>query len=271
MSEVADLKKVLLGEVLGTFLLVFFGCGSLAVSVLFQALNGLLQIALIWGFAVTLGIYATRHLSCAHFNPAISLAMVTAGRMSLKKLPSYLLGQFLGAFLAAAMLYLLFHGAIAYFEEIHSLIRGSAESIQTAMIFTEFYPSPAAGETGPVTTWTAFIAEATGTFFFVLMIFLLSEGCNLGRPDSALAPVFIGLTLTLLITLLAPLTQAGFNPARDFSPRLFAYLAGWGQEVFKQGFFSVYILAPVLGGQWAAITFTKILEPALSQSSSDRC
>ena len=63
------------GELVGTFLMVFFGCGSVAVSVLFSAHSGLFQIAMIWGLAVTIAIYATRHLSCAHLNPAVSIAM----------------------------------------------------------------------------------------------------------------------------------------------------------------------------------------------------
>ena len=70
------------GELLGTFILVFFGIGSVAVTVLFSAHSGLLQVALMWGIGVSLAIYCTRHLSCAHLNPAVSLAMVVAGRMS---------------------------------------------------------------------------------------------------------------------------------------------------------------------------------------------
>ncbi len=74
------------GEFVGTFLLVFFGCGSVAVTVLYAAHTGLFQIAIIWGLAVTIAIYATRYLSCAHLNPAVSLAMVLGRRMSLSKL-----------------------------------------------------------------------------------------------------------------------------------------------------------------------------------------
>lgn len=63
-------------------------------------------------------------------------------------------------------------------------------------------------------------------------IFSLTEGCNLGRPDNNLAPIFIGLTVTSVICLIAPLTQAGLNPARDFGPRIVAWLCGWGQAAF---------------------------------------
>jgi len=81
-----------LGELIGTSILVFFGCGSIAVTLLFSSHSGLFQIAAIWGVGVALAIYATRHISCAHLNPALSIAMVVAGRMSSRKLFSYVLG-----------------------------------------------------------------------------------------------------------------------------------------------------------------------------------
>ena len=81
-----------LGEMIGTLILVFWCCGSIAVTILFSSHSGLFQIAAIWGISVALAIYATRHISCAHLNPAVSIAMVTAGRMAPRKLFSYLLG-----------------------------------------------------------------------------------------------------------------------------------------------------------------------------------
>ncbi len=68
------------------------------------------------------------------------------------------------------------------------------------------------------------------------MIFSLTEGCNLGRPDNNLAPIFIGLTVTSVICLITPLTQAGWNPARDFGPRLVAWIFGWGATAFPDQF-----------------------------------
>ena len=103
-----DVSSDFLGEFIGTYLLVFFGCGSIIVSVLYSAFSGLFEVAAIWGIGVTLAIYATRHLSCAHLNPAVSVAMVLAGRMRIGKLSTYFAGQFLGVFVAAAILFLLF-------------------------------------------------------------------------------------------------------------------------------------------------------------------
>jgi glycerol uptake facilitator protein len=261
-------SKEFIGEALGTFLLVLFGCGSVAVSILFNAYQGIMQIALAWGIGVTLAIYLTRHLSCAHLNPAVTLAMVISKRMSVRKLPVYLFAQFAGAFLAGLAIYILFSPSISAFETTHNIIRGTAESVQTAKMFGEYYV--VSGSTAVVSLPLAIGAEAFGTFLLLLMIFALTEGCNLGRPNEALAPVFIGLTVSSIICLIAPLTQAGLNPARDFGPRMVAWMAGWGTAAFPDqsgGFFFVYILGPIIGGILAALFFVYVLEPTMKRSS----
>lgn len=262
------LSKELKGETLGTFLLVLFGCGSVAVSVLFNAHQGLMQIAMIWGIGVTLSIYLTRHLSCAHLNPAVTIAMVISKRMAVKKLPAYISAQFTGAFLAGLAIYVLFSPSISAFENAHSIVRGSAESIQTAKMFGEYYAAP--GSTSVVSLPLAIAAEAFGTFLLVLMIFALTEGCNVGRPSDVLAPLFIGLTVSSIICLIAPLTQAGLNPARDFGPRMVAWIFGWGSAAFPDqsgGFFLVYILGPITGAILASLFFVYAFEPTMKHSS----
>lgn len=273
-SSVTKYKREFIGELLGTFLLVLFGCGAVAASVLFDAHQGLLPLALVWGIGVSLAIYATRHLSCAHLNPAVTLAMVTSKRMRIDKMPVYLAAQFMGAFLAGLVLFGLLEPSIFAFEGMHSIVRGTEGSIRVARIFGEYYQLP--GSAAVVSMPLAVMAEALGTFLLVLMIFSLTEGCNLGRPDNKLAPIFIGLTVTSVICLLAPLTQAGLNPARDFGPRLVAWIFGWGSAAFPDrmgGFFYVYILGPLLGGQAAGILFTRVLEPLMNhpQPSGCRC
>lgn len=264
-------QREFIGELLGTFMLVLFGCGSVAVAVLFAAHHGLMQVAAVWGIGVTLAIYLTRHMSCAHLNPAVTLAMVVGGRMPIRKMPVYLSAQFTGAILAGLALYTLFAPSILAYENAHGIVRGTTESVQTAMMFGEYYPNP--GAKAVVSLPLAMGAEAFGTFLLVLMIFALTEGCNVGRPDEALAPVFIGLTVTSIICLLAPLTQAGLNPARDLGPRLVAWLMGWGDAAFPDrvgGFFHVYVFAPFLGGVIASFFFVRTLEPVMKHPS-DRC
>ena len=249
------------GELIGTFILVFFGCGAVAVTVLFSSHVGLFQIAIIWGLAVTLAIYATRHLSCAHFNPAVSLAMVVSKRMGVKMLPVYWIGQFAGAFLAAAALFCLFASSISNFEAAHSIIRGTPDSVKTAMMFGEFYPK--------ISMLGAFGAETMGTFLLVFFIFSMTEGCNVGRPHDALAPLFIGMAVMIIICVIAPLTQAALNPARDLAPRAFTYLAGWRHAAFPDRNFGllVYGLGPLSGGCIAAFLFVKIIQPLMDDKS----
>ncbi len=261
-------QREFLGEFTGTFLMVLFGTGSVAVDTLFGAHRSLGVIALIWGVGVTLSIYLTRHLSCAHLNPAVSLAMATSGRMTWRKVPYYLIAQFLGAFLAGWIIYLLFSSAIADFEATHHIVRGTPESVATARMFGEFY------DTKIVSLPLAIFGEAFGTFILVVMIFALTEGCNVGRPSDTMAPVFIGLTVSSAICLIAPLTQAGFNPARDFSPRMVAAIMGWGRNALPDacgGFFWVYMLGPCLGAEVATFLFVKVLEPLMNKKTNDDC
>jgi glycerol uptake facilitator protein len=257
------------GELIGTFILVFFGCSAVAVNVLYSAHVGLFQVAAIWGGGLTLAIYVTRHLSDAHFNPAVSLAMIVGKRMPLVSLPVYLIGQFSGAFLAAAVLYMIFSGSITEYEAVNSIVRGSPESVTTAMMFGEFYPNPGAGVSFTITTMNAFLAEAAGTFLLAFFILALTDRTNNGKPDDALTPVFIGLTLAVIIGIIAPLTQAGLNPARDLAPRIFAYLAGWQKAAMPDehyGFLSVYVLGPIIGGVLASVMYTNVVGPLMNKT-----
>ena len=123
------------------------------------------------------------------------------------------------------------------------------------MVFGEYFPSPGGK---PLTEATrtrmspaaAFGAEVIGTAILLLVIFCVTDERNRSRPQ-LLTAATIGLTVTLLISLLGPLTMACFNPARDLAPRLFSSLAGWGKVPFEangQGWLTVYIVAPFLGG-----------------------
>jgi glycerol uptake facilitator protein len=194
--------------------------------------------------------------------------MVIGKRMAARKLPVYLVAQFVGAFIAGLAVYLLYSTSISAYESTHHIIRGTAESVQTAKMFGEYYSIP--GSAAVVSMPLAIGAEAFGTFLLLLMIFALTEGCNVGRPDDAIAPLFIGLTVSSIICLIAPLTQAGLNPARDFGPRMVAWIAGWGTAAFPDqsgGFFFVYILGPIVGGILASLFFVQVLQPVMKRSS----
>ncbi len=198
--------------------------------------------------------------------------MVVCGRMQRKKLPAYVLAQLSGALLAGLTLYFLFSPTIAAYEASHHIIRGTAASMKTAAMFGEYYTHPDGAAV--VSLPLAIATEAFGTFLLVLMIFALTEGCNVGRPHEALAPVFIGLSVTSIICLAAPLTQAGLNPARDFGPRMVAWMMGWGNAAFPDqegGFFLVYILGPILGAVAAVGLFILVLEKLMNTPKTSPC
>lgn len=247
-------------EVLGTFVLVLFGCGSVATAVALGAPVGLFQVAIVWGLGLSLAITLTGPHSGAHLNPAITIAFAVWTDFPRNRVPGYLGAQFLGAFLAAIAVYLLFGPAIAVFESTHDIVRGAKGSEASAMIFGEFFPNPGGvswtEETRPsVGPPQAMLAEFLGTALLALGIFALTAEGNPFR-SGRLTPLAIGLLLTVLICLFAPLSQAGFNPARDFAPRLFSAFAGWGGYAFSangMGWLVVYMVAPVFGavaGGW---------------------
>jgi glycerol uptake facilitator protein len=244
------------GEFLGTFLLVFFGCGSVCAAVLTGAQVGVFQVAIVWGLGIATAIHLTASLSGAHLNPAVTLSLAAWNGFPWRRAPGYIAVQLLGAFAASAVLYPAFAGPLRLFEETHGILRGQVGSEASAMIFGDYYPNPGGRPftsriLAMISPATAFYVEALGTAVLVIVILGSADSRNASRPGP-LAPATIGLTITLLISLLSPLTMAGFNPARDLGPRVFSALAGWGRLAFTangSGWFTVYILGPIVGGQ----------------------
>ena len=249
------IPKWVTGEFFGTFLLVFFGCGSVAAAVLTGAQVGVFQVAIVWGLGIATAIYLTAVLSGAHLNPAVTLSMAVWSNFPKRLVIPYVTSQLAGAFVAAAVLFYIFGNALGTFEATNGIVRGTPGSEASAMIFGEFYPSPGGRPFTTearkrMTTPRAFTAEVVGTAVLLLVIFCVTDERNKARPQ-ILTAATIGLTVTLLISLLGPLTMACFNPARDFAPRLFSSLVGWGRLPFQvngTGWLTVYILAPLLGG-----------------------
>lgn len=224
------------------------GTASVALAISGDAFGGLFQIAAVWGLAVFLGIVASAKLSDSHLNPAVTVAMLLAKNIPFDKLKFYISGQLLGAFLAALCVYGFFGESLAVYELKHGIVRGQEASQMTASAFGEFFPNP--GFAGKIVAghWTAFSAECLGTFLLVLGIFAIVDK----YPESGLlGPVLIGSLVTLIICIIAPITQAGLNPARDLMPRVVAYFMGWGDAAFpasKYMAITVYVCAPILGG-----------------------
>jgi glycerol uptake facilitator protein len=114
----------------------------------------------------------------------------------------------------------------------------------------------------------AFVAEVIGTAILALVVFAVSDSLNAGAPPSYLGPIIAGLTVAALISILAPLTQCCLNPARDFGPRLVAYLAGWGAAAIPgpngHGVLTVYIIAPILGAITGGGLYDWLIKPAFA-------
>lgn len=244
-----------IGELWGTFLLVFFGCGSVCAATTTGAQVGVFQVAIVWGLGIATAIHLCGALSGAHLNPAVTLSMAIWRRFPWKRVMPYVFAQFIGAFAAAAVLYIIFGDALKTFEARSGIVRGQPGSEASAMVFGEFFPNPGGH---PLTMEmrqrmslaSAFGAEVVGTAILLLVIFGVTDERNKARPQ-VLTAAIIGLTVTLLISLLGPLTMACFNPARDLAPRVFSALAGWKTVPFTAngtGWFTVYVLAPLLGG-----------------------
>ena len=244
-----------IGEFVGTFILVFFGCGSVAAAVTTGAEVGVFQVAIVWGLGIATAIYLTASLSGAHLNPAVTISFAAWGDFPWQRVPGYIATQIVGAIAASAVIFVIFGGAIHEFEDHNGIVRSQQGSEASAMIFGEFYPNPLGrplkeANAERMSQGRAFVAEVVGTALLLLVIFCTTDPRNHHRP-AILTPATIGLTVTILISLLGPLTMACFNPARDLGPRLFSSLAGWGSVPFTAngiGWFTVYIVAPVVGG-----------------------
>jgi glycerol uptake facilitator protein len=255
LSVLRHIPAWIVGEFIGTFILVFFGCGSVCAAVTTGAEVGVFQVAIVWGLGIATAIYLTAALSGAHLNPAVTISMAVWGGFPQGRVLGYIAAQMTGAFVAAALLYVIFGGAITEFEAKGSIVRGQTGSEASAMVFGEFYPNPggkplSATSSDLMSEGRAFLAEVVGTAMLLLVIFCTTDAHNKDRPQ-VLTAATIGLTVTMLICLLGPLTMACFNPARDLGPRLFSSLAGWGSVPFTAngtGWAVVYLLAPIIGG-----------------------
>jgi glycerol uptake facilitator protein len=229
---------------------------------------------------VALAVYCVGGVSGAHINPAITIALATWGRFSWSKVGPYILVQVCGAFLAAAALFAIYSPSLKAKEDAIGVKRGDLGSIVTASCYGEFYPAPGAALSGEG-RWSdrdwdkfrvragfreAFIAEVLCTAILALVVFAVSDGKNSAAPAGYFAPLVVGLTVACLISIIAPLTQCCLNPARDFGPRLFTYFAGWGAQALPgpngHGFFTVYILAPILGAVAGGGLYDGLLKPA---------
>lgn len=219
------MTKKLLAEALGTAILVLFGCGAAVIG---GAEIGFTGIALAFGLAIVAAAYGLGAISGAHLNPAVSLGMVTAGRMSMGEFVGYAVAQVAGAILGALVLYLIVSGKPGFVLGPWAL--GSN--------------GYGAGYLGEYSLAAALVFEAVMTFLFVTVIL----GATGAGSAAGFAGLAIGLTLTAIHLVGINVTGVSVNPARSIGPALFA-----GGSALSQLW--VFIAAPLLGGAVAGLAY----------------
>lgn len=228
--------RKLFAELIGTFSLVLFGCGAAVVSGISTTGPtgiGLLGISFAFGLAVVVMAYAIGGITGCHINPAITISMLVAGKIKTAEAMNYIIGQFIGATLAAAVLYLIQKGMPGF--EMGEWALGSNGWGE--------------GYLGGYNLTSAFVTEAVLTFLFLFVIFATTSKWGNGT----MAGMAIGLTLVLIHLVAIPITGTSVNPARSFGPAIFAQGKALAQ-------IWLFIVAPVAGGVLAAIVWKGVFE-----------
>lgn len=232
--------REMLAEFLGTFVLMMLGLGVVAQVVLGKGeVGGYLSINLVWGLAVVMGCTVAAGVSGAHLNPAVTLALAVHRGFPWAKVVPYVAAQLAGAIVASAVVYATYHEALAAFDGGTRQVLGP---LGTAGIFAT-YPQPW------LSLWGGFIDQVVGTALLVGVIFAISDRRNT-PPPAGLGPLVVGLLVVAIGASFGANAGYAINPARDFGPRLFTAVAGWGTEVFRagNGWWWVPIAGPLAGG-----------------------
>jgi glycerol uptake facilitator protein len=265
-----------IGEFFGTMVLILFGDGVVASFGLFGSVGTFatewIVIILGWGLAVMLGIYVAGAISGAHINPAVTLALAVRGKHPWSKVLPYWAAQVLGAFVAAAILYFVYQGALVNALAANHLTIGQIASSPTyggKGFGWIFYT----GHRSFVGTFGAFGDEFLGTALLVGLIFAIVDGRN--QPVQAnLNPLIIGFLIVAIGASFGLNTGYAINPARDFGPRLWIAIVSGGESLSADNYyFWIPIVAPLLGGVVGAFvydfTIAKVLAARGAMQSGD--
>jgi len=248
--EERPLIAEVLAELIGTMILIVFGCGVNAMVTLFSgsvpgvANGGYTNITLGWGLAVMFGVYASYRISGAHLNPAVTLALALFRGFPWIKVAPYILAQIVGAFVGAALVFWNYRPA---FERFDPALEHTANIFAT---FPAFPQQPAAG----------FFDQVLGTALLLFCIFAIIDERNL-PPGSNLTPPLIGLSVVMIGMSFGSLHGYAINPARDLGPRLLTVAAGFRNNGLTDGsnIYLVPLLAPLAGGVLGAALYDMVL------------
>jgi len=241
------MHKDTLAEFFGTLVLIAFGLGVVAQTILSRDANGsFLAINICWGLAVMLGVYVSGGLSGGHLNPAVTIALAVRRGFPWAKVPLFVLAQVAGAFAGAALVFLVYREALTAFDGGIRQVEGATA---TAGIFS----------TGPqpfVSLAGGLVDQIVGTALLMIGVLAIGDRRNSGPPAWMAPPLVGGLVVAIGM---AFGYNAGYaiNPARDFGPRLFTAVAGWGPAVFTtaNGWWWVPIAGPIAGAIIGAVAY----------------
>ena len=226
-----SLSKRAAAEFIGTFWLVFGGCGSAVLAAAIPNVGiGYLGVALAFGLTVLTMAFAIGHVSGCHLNPAISVGLVVGKRFPASNLPAYIVAQVAGALAAASVLFVIASGKPGF------VLGGFASNGYGAH-------SP-----GGYSLTACLVAEVVLTFFFLIIIF----GATDRRAPQGFAPIAIGLGLTLIHLVGIPVTNTSVNPARSTGQALF--VGGWAVEQLW-----LFWLAPIVGAAIAGVVYPIVM------------
>ena len=243
--------REMLAEFFGTFILIAFGVGVVAQVVLSRNTAGTyLSINIAWGLAVTMGCYVSAGVTGAHLNPAVTLALAVHRRFAWTKVPVYAIAQLAGAFVASVVVYATYREALTAFDGGVRQVAGPQGTAGIWATYPQAFLSVFPG---------GFVDQIVGTALLVGVIFGITDSRNSPAP-AGLAPVVVGLLVVLIGATFGFNAGYAINPARDFGPRLFTFVGGWGAEVFRagNGWWWVPVVAPCIGavlGGWVYDAF----------------
>jgi aquaporin Z len=226
-----SLVKRALAESIGTFWLVFGGCGAAVLDAAFPTLGiGFLGVALAFGLTVLTMAYAIGHISGAHLNPAVSVGLAVGKRFPASELPAYIVAQVAGAIAAAAVLFVIASGRAGF--DLGAGFASNGYGVH----------SP-----GGYSLIACLVAEVVLTFMFLMIIL----GATDRRAPAGFAGIAIGLSLTLIHLIGIPVTNLSVNPARSTGPALF--VGGWAIEQLW-----LFWLAPIMGAALAGLVYPAV-------------
>jgi glycerol uptake facilitator protein len=259
-----------IGEAIGVYLIVLFGCGLLFSAILFGVIGDFYSAGMGWGLAVAIAVYAAASMSGAHFNPAVTLGLAVTKRFPWSHVIQYWIAQIIGGFLGACTLLAFFGDALGAFAAKNGLVIGQAGSDKLAMMLIPISPHPwvvgnDAAAYAAVPIWRGFLAEALCTAILMAFILVLLERRSVNGPTSWFFPFALGLLVCMIVIIDGPLTMTSLNPARDLGPRILCLLMGFGSIAFPGvrdgGSLLVTAGAPFVGGVVGALFFDHVMKP----------